>query len=163
MSVGKRSSISGLERIHYFMFSNNAGNSWPFSHRLRRSLDNSTLDGEPILLRAKRQGSYPGPAWQQPDLQSAWGVPPTSLGGSNNQKSPPQSSHGSSSYQLYLQPSRRTDGGGGSVGGGNAVSVANAPEKLSKWATQLKFYVSFCYTFAFCYDLAHLTTYDLNY
>ncbi|VUZ52559.1 unnamed protein product, partial [Hymenolepis diminuta] len=119
-----------------------SGNSWPFSHRLRRSLDNSTLDDEPMLLRAKRQGSYPGAAWQQPDSQSAWGVPPTPLGGGNNQKSPPQSSHGSSSYQFYFQPSRRTSGGGGSVGGGNAASVANAPEKLSKWATQLKFYYS---------------------
>ncbi|VDN97616.1 unnamed protein product [Rodentolepis nana] len=129
------------------------GNSWPFSHRLRRSLDNLTIDNEPILLRPKRQGSYPGAVRQQPDLQSAWGMPPAPIGGRSNQMSPSQLPHGSSSYQSYFQSNRRAGGGGESMGGVNAASATNAPEKLSKWATQLKFFVCLFSIFAFCYDL----------
>ncbi|KAM7534980.1 hypothetical protein Aperf_G00000097004 [Anoplocephala perfoliata] len=114
-----------------------AGNNWSFSSRLRRALDNSTLDADPTLSRIKRQGSYPGAAWQQQDPQSAWGAPPTSLG---NQMSPSQL-HGS--YQSYFQPGRRGGNGGGLGGGGeNSRFSANVPEKLNKWASQLKFYYS---------------------
>nr|CDS27516.2 glypican [Hymenolepis microstoma] len=119
-----------------------SGNSWSFSHRLRRSLDNLTLDAEPILSRTKRQSSYPGAVRQQPDPQSAWGMPPTPIGGRNNQMSPSQLPHGSSSYQSYFQSNRRAGGGGESMGGTNTASATNAPEKLSKWATQLKFFYS---------------------
>ena len=112
-----------------------SANAWPYtSHRVRRSAYNFThADSDLPLLRKKRQGtSYSagsGGVWQP---EPTWGVP----------KQPQSQLH--TSYQSYFQPNRRVGGMGG--GGGSAgSSSANAPEKLSKWATQLKFYVSLAF------------------
>lgn len=104
---------------------------WPYGHRVRRSSNNSTDSDE--LLRTKRQSSYPGAAWQPEPL--AWGSPPGSL--SNPQQ--PAASQSHASYQSYFPPNRQ---GGGGSGGSSSQHSANAPEKLSKWAAQLKLYVS---------------------
>lgn len=104
---------------------------WPYSHRTRRSSNSSS---DPIeLLRTKRQSLYPGAA-RQPE-SSTWGSPPGSL--PNSQQ--PSASQPHVSYQSYFSQNRQSgDGSGGS----SSQHSANAPEKLSKWATQLKLHYS---------------------
>ncbi|VDK34137.1 unnamed protein product [Taenia asiatica] len=108
-----------------------SASGWPYGYRVRRSSNSSSDSTE--LLRTKRQSSYPGAAWQPQPL--AWGSPPGSL--SNPQQ--PAASQSHASYQSYFPPNRQ---GGVGSGGSSSQHFANAPEKLSKWAAQLKLYYS---------------------
>uniref|UniRef100_A0A5K3F8U5 Trithorax group protein osa n=1 Tax=Mesocestoides corti TaxID=53468 RepID=A0A5K3F8U5_MESCO len=105
---------------------------WQYPSRLRRSADNASSAAD-ALLRERRQSGYPGEAWRQSE-PPGWGA----------SQQPPPRGGGGGAYQPYFQPGRRS-GGNPSMQPSQQPQQqhsANAPEKLNKWATQLKFYYS---------------------
>ncbi|VDM22298.1 unnamed protein product [Hydatigera taeniaeformis] len=126
-----------------------AASGWSYIYRARRSSNTSSNSDE--LLRMKRQSSYPGAPWQSEPL--TWGSSSGSL--PNSQQ--PAASQSLGSYQSYFSPNRQGGGGGGGGGGGSSSQhSANAPEKLSKWAAQLKLYVRVTFFSLDCYFRAQV-------